>query len=143
MKSRIITIVAGLFGLISIAGAQSRFRPDPDPAVQITLTESTTTLASTTEAVFGAEFNYTDKGAVITFIYPNTPAETFHFKTDDIITAIGNVTINSEAAYKQALNSYKPEESVTISYIRKNVQKTKKVILDKVTVYKKPISADE
>ncbi len=133
MKSRII-IVAGLVGLVSIADAQSRFRPDPDPAVQITLTETTTSLAATTEAVFGAEFTYTDKGAVITFI---------NFKTDDIITAIGNVTINSDAAYKQALSSYKPEETVTISYIRKNVQKQKKVILDKVTVYKKPTSSDD
>ena len=143
MKTRIFIIAAMLAAFFTNVIGQSRFRPDPDPGTQVTLTEKVTTLLPSTETVFGAEFEYTAKGAVITFIYPNTPAETYNFRKGDIITAIGSTTINSESAYRQAMNDYKPEQSVVISYIRKDTQKQKKVILDKITVYKKPVVTEE
>jgi len=92
---------------------------------------------SRTETTLGVNLEYIDKGARITFVNPNTPAEESGFKTGDIITSIGAVGIHSEGDYRKAMDMYKPDETVAIAFIRKDAAKHRKVSLGKITVYKK------
>ena len=134
MKTKIITTAICLASFICTATAQNSWTPAP--SAQFTLEEPTKML-SRNEPFFGAELEYSAQGAVIKSVIPNSPAEEFNFKKGDIITAIGGATINSEASYQQIMESNKPGNVVTVSYLRKGTQKQKKVKLETITVYKK------
>ena len=75
---------------------------------------------------------YSIRGGVLVGILGN-PA----MKAGDIVTTIGSVAIMSEATYKTAMETYKPDETVKVTYIRNGNQKQRKVTLSKLTVYKK------
>lgn len=134
MKTRITATLLLAAGFAFNATAQNAWTPEPTNKYYVP--ETPVQVLSRTETFFGADFTYSNEGAKITNVIPNSPAESFNFRNGDIITAIGSVAINSEEDYKHAMEINKPDETVSVSYIRKGTQKTRKVKLDKITVYK-------
>jgi predicted metalloprotease with PDZ domain len=89
-----------------------------------------------TATYFGAEFTYNKSGGVITKVHQQSPASDFNFRVDDIVTAIGKFKISSEEEYNKAIKFYKPQDEVSVSYIREGEETSRIVVLDKIDVYK-------
>ena len=135
MKTKITAILLFVISFLSNVMAQNAWKPDPTNKYYVP--ETTPQYLTRVETLFGAEFEYSDEGGKVINILPNSPAENYNFKRGDIVTAIGSVVINSESAYRQAMEINKPDELVTVTFIRKGAEKERKVRLDKITVYKK------
>lgn len=134
MKTKITATL--LFATVFACNSFSQNAWKAEPSNKYYVPETPAKLLSRTETFFGADLDYSSQGGKITSIIPNSPAESNNFRNGDIITAIGNITINSEDSYRQAMESNKPDDLVKVSYIRKGSQKSRKVKLDKITVYK-------
>ena len=68
-------------------------------------------------AFLGVTWNDVDNGAKITEVTKESAAEKAGLKTGDIITKIGDTKIE-EGELSEAIHKYKPEDKVTITYMR-------------------------
>lgn len=73
----------------------------------------------------------TAKGAVINNVLDNTSAEKAGLKKGDIITKVNDKEIASPDDLRNAIESYKPGDEVTIHYLRNDKQNSVKVELGK------------
>ncbi|MDI3322325.1 PDZ domain-containing protein [Pinibacter soli] len=72
----------------------------------------------------GVKTEKDNSGVKVTEVTPGSPAEKAGFKSGDYITKIDDVAITSPEDLSKAVGSYKPNEKVTISYVRnKKAQK--------------------
>ncbi|MEO8173352.1 MAG: PDZ domain-containing protein [Sediminibacterium sp.] len=84
-------------------------------------------------ALLGVVSEKTDKGAKINSVTKESAAEKAGLKKDDIITKVGDAKIeNSEDLY-EAIGNHKPEEKVTITYLRDGKQSTATATLGKTS----------
>lgn len=82
-------------------------------------------------ALLGVVSEKDDKGARITSVTKESAAEKAGLKKDDIITKVGDTKIeNSEDLY-EAIGDHKPEEKVTITYLRDGKSATATATLGK------------
>lgn len=82
-------------------------------------------------AFLGVSSEKTEKGAKIISVEKESAAEKTGLKKDDIITKVGDAKIeNSEDLYN-AIGKYKPEDKVTISYLRDGKEATVTATLGK------------
>jgi serine protease Do len=83
--------------------------------------EKTTFLGVTTEDA--------EDGAKISEVSKGSAAEKAGLKEDDIITKIGSIKIDGQAALSDAIKAKKPKEEVSITYKRDGKESTTKAIL--------------
>ncbi len=57
-------------------------------------------------------------GVYVTRVAPNSPASQAGLKEGDIITHIGNITIDETHSYIDALYTYKPGDQITVEFVR-------------------------
>lgn len=69
-------------------------------------------------AFLGVVSEKTEKGVKITSVQKESAAEKAGLKKDDIITQIGDTRIESSDDLFAAVGKYKPEEKVTVTYLR-------------------------
>jgi serine protease Do len=77
------------------------------------------------KAMLGVVTNENDKGALIEEVSDNSTAEKMGLKEGDIITKVNDITIKSPEDLAKTIQSFKPEDEVTITYL--NDGKTKKI----------------
>ncbi len=82
-------------------------------------------------AFLGVSSEKTDKGAKIVSIEKESAAEKAGLKKDDIITKVGDTKVESSEDLYDAIGKYKPEEKVTITYLRDGKQSTASATLGK------------
>lgn len=82
-------------------------------------------------AFLGVVSEKTDKGAKISSVEKESAAEKAGLKKDDIITKIGDTKIEGSDDLYDAIGKYKPEEKVTITYLRDGKQATATTTLGK------------
>ncbi|MES2371674.1 MAG: PDZ domain-containing protein [Bacteroidota bacterium] len=84
-------------------------------------------------ALLGVVSEKNDQGAKITSVSKESAAEKAGLKKDDIITKVGDSKIeNSEDLY-EAIGDHKPEDKVTITYLRDGKQATTTATLGKAS----------
>jgi 2-alkenal reductase len=72
-------------------------------------------------------------GAYITGIDRNSPAEISGLRPGDIITKIGDVSIDEQQSFINALFEYEPNQQITIEFTRENQIMTVEVILGEMS----------
>jgi serine protease Do len=72
-----------------------------------------------------------EKGAKIESVTDESAAEKGGLKSGDIITKVGEATIHKPADLTKAIRSHKPEEKVTIAYLRDGKEQKSTVTLGK------------
>lgn len=72
-----------------------------------------------------------EKGAKIESVTDESAAEKGGLKSGDIITKVGEATIHKPADLTKAIRSHKPEEKVTITYLRDGKEQKSTVTLGK------------
>src|SRR6476660_7326545 len=97
MKKIMTVMFLLLTGITGNLAAQNNWKPDP--ANKYNVQELTPQYLTRTETYFGAELEYTDRGATVISVMPNSPAESYSFRKGDIITAIGGIVISSKSGY--------------------------------------------
>jgi serine protease Do len=85
----------------------------------------------TNSAFLGVMTETTEQGAKITEITKGSAAEKAGLKEDDIITKIGDDKIEDPDDLYKAVGKHKPEEKVSVSYLRDGKQLTAQVTLGK------------
>lgn len=83
------------------------------------------------KAYLGVTSNASEKGAKIVSVQKESPAEKAGFKKDDIITKVNETKISSSSDLYEAIGEFKPEEKVTITYLRDDKENTATVTLEK------------
>ncbi len=74
--------------------------------------------AKTNEAFLGVVTEQTEQGAKINQVSDESPAAKAGLKEGDIITKVNDIKIDGPASLYDAIGKSKPEDKVTISYIR-------------------------
>lgn len=69
-------------------------------------------------AFLGVSTEKNEKGARVTSVEKETAAEKIGLQKDDIITKVGDTTIDGSEGLFEAIGKYKPEDKVTITYLR-------------------------
>lgn len=69
-------------------------------------------------AFLGVTTEKNEKGARITSVEKESAAEKMGLQKDDIITKVGDSTIEGSEGLFEAIGKYKPEDKVTITYLR-------------------------
>lgn len=87
--------------------------------------------STSNKAFLGVLTAKTDKGAVIKNVVDESAAKKAGLKNDDIITKFGDKEITSPADLRNAVESYKPGDKVTVNYIRDGKNKSVTVELGK------------
>ncbi len=82
-------------------------------------------------AFLGVVSEKNDKGAKISSVEKESAAEKAGLKKDDIITKIGDTKIEGSDDLYDAIGKYKPDEKVTITYLRDGKQATATATLGK------------
>jgi serine protease Do len=80
--------------------------------------------SKTNEAFLGVVTEVTEQGAKINQVSEESPAAKAGLKEGDIITKVNDIKIDGPAALYDAIGKSKPEDKVTISYIRKGKTNT-------------------
>ncbi|MEO7531038.1 MAG: PDZ domain-containing protein [Sediminibacterium sp.] len=88
-------------------------------------------MTGSNRALLGVTSEKTDKGAKIISVEKETAAEKAGLQKDDIITKIGDTKIEGSDDLFDAIGKYKPEEKVTITYLRDGKQSTTTATLGK------------
>ncbi len=68
-------------------------------------------------------------GAYVTRVIPGSPASRAGLQSDDIIVRVGQVTIDSQHSFINALFAYQPGDRVTIEYLRQGQRHETQVTL--------------
>ncbi len=87
--------------------------------------------AKTNEAFLGVVTEETEQGAKVNQVSEESPAAKAGLKEGDIITKVNDIKIDGPASLYDAIGKSKPEDKVTISYIRKGKTSTQVVSLAK------------
>jgi len=82
-------------------------------------------------AFLGVVTEKTEKGAKINSVEKESAAEKAGLKKDDIITKVGDTKIESSNDLYEAIGKYKPEEKVSVTYLRDGKENTINVTLGK------------
>jgi len=82
-------------------------------------------------AFLGVVSEKTDKGARITSVQKESAAEKAGLKKDDIITKIGDAKIEGSDDLYESIGKYKPEDKVTVTYLRDGKESTTTATLGK------------
>lgn len=82
-------------------------------------------------ALLGVVTEKTDKGAKISSVEKETAAEKMGLKKDDIITKVGEEKIEGSEDLYDAIGKYKPDDTVTITYLREGKPATATATLGK------------
>lgn len=80
-------------------------------------------------ALLGVYSEKDDKGARITDVAEESPAQKAGLQKGDIIIKVDNKTITDPAALSEVIRSFKPEQVVEIQYLREKKKKTVQVTL--------------
>lgn len=83
------------------------------------------------KAFLGVTSNATDKGAKVITVQKESPAEKAGIKKDDIITKVNSTKIENSGDLYKAIGEYKPDEKVTVTYLRDGKEQTTNVTLEK------------
>ncbi|MDE3252179.1 MAG: PDZ domain-containing protein [Bacteroidota bacterium] len=86
---------------------------------------------SANRAFLGVVSEKSDKGAKINSIEKESAAEKAGLQKDDIITKVGDTKIEGSDDLYDAIGKYKPEEKVTITYLRNGKEATTTATLGK------------
>lgn len=92
----------------------------------------------TNSAFLGVMSEKTEQGAKITDVTEKSAAEKAGLKEGDVITKINNSTITSPDDLYKVVGQLKPDDKVTITYLREGKQQTAQAVLgksDQVKVY--------
>jgi serine protease Do len=87
--------------------------------------------AKTNEAFLGVVTEETEQGAKVNQVSDESPAAKAGLKEGDIITKVNDIKIDGPASLYDAIGKSKPEDKVTISYIRNGKTNTLVVSLAK------------
>jgi serine protease Do len=87
--------------------------------------------AKTNEAFLGVVTEQTEEGAKVNQVSDESPAAKAGLKEGDIITKVNDIKIDGPASLYDAIGKSKPEDKVTISYIRNGKTSTQVVSLAK------------
>jgi serine protease Do len=87
--------------------------------------------AKTNEAFLGVVTEETEQGAKVNQVSDESPAAKAGLKEGDIITKVNDIKIDGPASLYDAIGKSKPEDKVTISYIRNGKTSTQVVSLAK------------
>jgi serine protease Do len=87
--------------------------------------------AETNEAFLGVVTEQTEEGAKVNQVSDESPAAKAGLKEGDIITKVNDIKIDGPASLYDAIGKSKPEDKVTISYIRNGKTSTQVVSLAK------------
>jgi len=87
--------------------------------------------STSNKAFLGVLTAKTEKGAIIKNVIDESAAKKAGLKNDDIITKFGDKTITSPDDLRNAVQSYKPGDKVTINYLRDGKNKSATVELGK------------
>lgn len=82
-------------------------------------------------AFLGVSSEKSDKGAKITSVEKESAAEKIGLKKDDIITKIGETKIEGSDDLYEAIGKYKPEDKVSVTFLRDGITSTVSVALGK------------
>jgi 2-alkenal reductase len=74
-----------------------------------------------------------DYGAYLVEVEPNTPAARAGIQADDIVTAIGDLPINAQRSFTEALFQFEPGQTVTVTVLRGTNEMTSEVTLGERT----------
>ena len=85
----------------------------------------------TNEAFLGVVTEETEEGAKVNQVSDESPAAKAGLKEGDIITKVNDIKIDGPATLYDAIGKFKPEDKVTISYIRNGKTNTQVVSLAK------------
>ena len=88
-------------------------------------------MSGSNHAFLGVSTEKVDKGAKVLSVEKESAAEKAGFKKDDIITKVGDTKIEGSDDLFDAIGKYKPEEKVTITYLRDGKQATATATLGK------------
>jgi serine protease Do len=88
-------------------------------------------LSNSNTAFLGVLTAKTDKGAVIKTVIDSSAAKKAGLQKEDVITKFGDKEIYSPEDLRNAVESYKPGDEVTISYLRDGKSESAKVELGK------------
>ncbi len=83
------------------------------------------------DAVLGVFSTSTDNGATISSITKNSAAEKAGLKKGDVITKVGDDTIDDAGDLVEAIGKHKPADKVIITYLRDKKENTVTATLDK------------
>jgi len=82
-------------------------------------------------AFLGVMSEKTEQGAKITDVTKESAAEKAGLKEGDVITKINNTSISDPDDLYKAIGQYKPDDKVTITYLRNGKQETAQAVLAK------------
>jgi serine protease Do len=85
------------------------------------------------KAMLGVVTEKTEKGAQIKEVNKESPAAKAGLKVGDVITKLGDTKIESADGLYNAVSKYKPEEKVSVTYLRDGKEKTTSAVLGKNT----------
>jgi serine protease Do len=85
------------------------------------------------KAFLGVTTDKVENGAKITNVTKGSSAEKAGLKDGDIITKVGDTKIEDGDALYKAIGKYKPEEKVTVNYLRDGKENTTTAVLGKNT----------
>jgi TonB-dependent SusC/RagA subfamily outer membrane receptor len=83
------------------------------------------------KAFLGVSTKATENGAQVVEVSPESPAAKAGLKEDDIITKINKEAIDGPAALFEQIGKYKPEDKITVEFLREGKSIKKEVVLAK------------
>lgn len=83
------------------------------------------------KAFLGVSTKSTENGAQVVEVSPESPAAKAGLKEDDIITKINKEAIDGPAALFEQIGKFKPEDKITVEFLREGKSIKKEVVLAK------------
>lgn len=83
------------------------------------------------KAFLGVISKASEEGAQVVSVSPESPAAKAGLKEDDIITKINNQTIDGPDALFEQIGKYKPEDKITVEFLREGKKNKKEIALAK------------
>ena len=83
------------------------------------------------KAFLGVSTKASEEGAVVVNVSPESPAAKAGLKEDDIITKINNEAIDGPTELFEQIGQYKPEDKITVEFLREGKSIKKEVVLAK------------
>lgn len=87
--------------------------------------------ATMNKAFLGVSTKATENGAQVVEVSPESPAAKAGLKEDDIITKINKEAIDGPAALFEQIGKFKPEDKITVEFLREGKSIKKEVVLAK------------
>ena len=87
--------------------------------------------ATMNKAFLGVSTKATENGAQVVEVSPESPAAKAGLKEDDIITKINKEAIDGPAALFEQIGKFKPEDKITVEFLREGKSNKKEVVLAK------------